>query len=84
VTTPVKKATKVARPTKILTKREMLDRVGVSYQTIWNWMCEGKFPRSRLLGDQKVVWLEHEIEQWLATLPVQLLKADRKQKSASA
>jgi predicted DNA-binding transcriptional regulator AlpA len=35
---------------RIVSKPEVLDRVGVTYPTIWTWMREGKFPRSRELG----------------------------------
>jgi prophage regulatory protein len=71
---------KPSRHTQLLSKAEVLKRVGVSYPTIWKWMQQGKFPRSRLLGEPsktaKVAWYEHEVEAWLAGLPLQTLKGD--------
>ena len=69
------------KPTRLLFKREVLKRVGVTYPTVWKWMMAGKFPRSRLLGEPgsktaKVAWYEHEIEAWLLGLPLQALKGD--------
>ena len=62
-------------PSRIVSKLEVLDRVGASYPTIWQWMREGKFPRSRELGG-KSCWLESEIEDWILSRPVRPLKGD--------
>jgi predicted DNA-binding transcriptional regulator AlpA len=61
--------------TRLLSKPEVLDRVGVTYQTIWAWMRTGKFPRSRVIGG-KICWLENEIEAWMKALPKSRLKGD--------
>lgn len=66
---------------RLISKPEVLDRVGVSYPTLWAWMREGKFPRSRQLGG-KAAWVESEIEDWITALPVRRLKGDAVQKSA--
>jgi predicted DNA-binding transcriptional regulator AlpA len=60
---------------RFISKGEVLARVGVSFPTVWLWMREGKFPRSRAVGG-KSVWLEHEIEQWILSRPVRRLKGD--------
>ena len=60
---------------RLISKPEVLDRVGVTYPTIWAWMREGRFPRSRELGG-KVAWIEAEVEAWIAALPVRRLKGD--------
>ena len=60
---------------RLLSKPEVLDRIGVTYVTLWSWMQQGKFPRSRQLGG-KAAWLENEIEDWIAELPVRRLKGD--------
>jgi prophage regulatory protein len=65
-----------ARPLKMLSKPEVLDAVGVSYPTIWSWMREGKFPRSREIAGNKVGWFEHEVKEWLENRPVRRLKGD--------
>jgi predicted DNA-binding transcriptional regulator AlpA len=54
--------------TKLILKRELLERVPLSYATIWRLMREGRFPRARQIG-QRSVWVESEIEEFLASLP---------------
>jgi predicted DNA-binding transcriptional regulator AlpA len=60
---------------RLLSKPEVLDRVGVSYPTLWAWMRAGRFPRSRELGG-KVCWIASEVNAWLASLPQTRLKGD--------
>jgi predicted DNA-binding transcriptional regulator AlpA len=60
---------------RLLSKREVLAIVGVSYPTLWSMMRAGTFPRSRVVGG-KSMWLSSEIEAWLAALPVRQLKGD--------
>jgi prophage regulatory protein len=60
---------------RLISKGEVLTRVAVSYPTIWQWMREGKFPRSRELGG-KAVWLESEVEKWITSRPIRKLKGD--------
>jgi prophage regulatory protein len=61
---------------RMLTKREVLARVRVTYPTIWKWMREGRFPRSRAMGFRSM-WFEHEVEAWLESLPNTPLKGDK-------
>ncbi len=63
-------------PLRLLSRPEVLDLVGVSYPTIWSWMQQGKFPRSRKLGDQKVGWLASELKSWIESRPIMRLKGD--------
>ena len=66
----------VVRPeVRLLSKPEVMDRVGVTYPTIWSWMRAGTFPRSRVLGG-KTAWIESEVDAWIAALPVRRLKGD--------
>ena len=67
-------ATAATNPARFINKKQMLARVGASYSSIWQWMREGKFPRSRELGG-KAAWLESEIEAWIVNRPVRRLKA---------
>jgi prophage regulatory protein len=60
---------------RLLSKREVLEIVSVSYPTLWSMMRAGTFPRSRVVGG-KSMWLSSEIEAWLAALPVRQLKGD--------
>jgi predicted DNA-binding transcriptional regulator AlpA len=68
-------ATLVAKPARFISKREMLDRVGASYSSVWLWMRRGTFPRSRELGG-KAVFIESEIEEFILNSKVRRLKGD--------
>ena len=65
---------------RLLTKRDLLDRVRLSYVQIWKLMRAGTFPRSRAVGG-KLVWLESEINEWIRALPRTALKGDEEEKS---
>lgn len=54
---------------RLLTKPEVIDRVGRSFPCIWAWMREGFFPRAREL-DGRPVWIESEVEAFIKNLPV--------------
>jgi predicted DNA-binding transcriptional regulator AlpA len=60
---------------RLLSKAEVLAVVGISYPALWKWMRDGKFPRSRLVGN-KSMWLSTDIAAWLTALPPCRLKGD--------
>src|SRR4051812_2134675 len=64
-----------ADPARLIGKPEVLDRVGVSFVTIWTWMRQDAFPRGRVVGG-KTYWLESEINEWILSRPVRRLKGD--------
>jgi len=70
-------------PTRLLDRIEVCAIANVTYPTIWAWMRDGKFPRSRIVGG-KSMWLSSEIEEWLASLPVRPLKGDKQSDSEEA
>ena len=70
MTTPVK-----TRDARLISKGEVLGRTGLSYPTIWQWMQDGKFPRSRDVGG-RAMWLASEIDAWILNLPMRKLKGD--------
>lgn len=47
---------------------EVMDRVGMKRSAIYQRMREGRFPRSRSLGSRCAVWIESEIEDWIANV----------------
>ena len=59
---------------RLLSKPEVLDKVGVTFPTIWKMMRGGTFPRARVVGG-KSAWLESEIDAWIAALPERRYKA---------
>jgi predicted DNA-binding transcriptional regulator AlpA len=64
-----------APPVRLLDKNEILTITNVSFPTVWLWMRQGSFPRSRIVGG-KSMWLSTEVEAWLGALPVRKLKGD--------
>jgi predicted DNA-binding transcriptional regulator AlpA len=60
----------------LLDKAKILTITGASYPTVWAWMRDGKFPRSRVVGG-KSMWVSTEIVAWMAKLPVRRLKGDK-------
>ena len=74
---PEKKSKVRAKPRylRLLSRREVIDRVPLSYPTIWAMMVRGEFPRSREIGG-KCAWLESEIDNWIANRPRVKLKGD--------
>ena len=60
---------------RLPSKYEVIDRVGVTYVTLWKWMREGKFPRSRELHG-KSAWIASEVEEWIQARPIRRLKGD--------
>jgi predicted DNA-binding transcriptional regulator AlpA len=63
---------------RLISKRDVLARTHLTYPTIWKLMREGKFPRSRALLN-KAVWVEDEVEAWIAAMPMRELKGDAAQ-----
>jgi predicted DNA-binding transcriptional regulator AlpA len=60
---------------RMLPKHEVIELSGLSYATLWAMMQKGTFPRSRQCAG-RVMWLRHEIKDWLMNRPVQKLKGD--------
>jgi predicted DNA-binding transcriptional regulator AlpA len=55
------------RPVRLIDKRELLSRVGLSYPTVWKKMKAGTFPTPFVVGG-KNMWRESEVEAWCASL----------------
>ena len=70
------------RSERLIYRRELTKRVGLSYPTIWKQMRDGKFPRGRAVGG-KTAWLESEIDSWIAGLPERRLKGDPPERDTS-
>jgi predicted DNA-binding transcriptional regulator AlpA len=66
---------KASASPRLLSRKEVLDKVPVSYVTLWSWMRDGKFPRSHGNG-VKTFWHESEVDAWINDLPVTKLKGD--------
>jgi predicted DNA-binding transcriptional regulator AlpA len=72
----VAKAAVVVRPgARLLDRKELTAKVNLTYPTIWKLMREGAFPRSVVVGG-KVLWREHEVDEYIARLPRRQLKGE--------
>jgi predicted DNA-binding transcriptional regulator AlpA len=66
----------VVRPgARLLSRKDVMDKVNLTYPTIWKLMCEGAFPRSVVIGG-KVLWVEAEIDEYITRLPRRRLKGE--------
>ncbi len=54
---------------RVIRKNEVRDKTGLADRTIDRRVEEGTFPRPVKLGPRSVGWLEHEVDDWLASLP---------------
>lgn len=50
--------------TRYLRQPQVLERVGVSWITIYRLEKLGRFPKRRKLGLRSVGWVESEVEDW--------------------
>jgi predicted DNA-binding transcriptional regulator AlpA len=64
-------------PIRLICKSELLKRVPLCFPTIWKMMQQNQFPRARVLGG-KSVWIEGEVDDFLAALPLRRYKNDRR------
>ncbi|MDE0614965.1 MAG: AlpA family transcriptional regulator [bacterium] len=54
---------------RLLTRRQIEERCGLSTSSIYRLMDKGLFPRPLRIGSRAVRWPESEIEAWLSTRP---------------
>lgn len=50
---------------KILRKKDVLEKTGLSKSTIYELITKNQFPRQIKLSKRSVGWLESEIDQWI-------------------
>lgn len=53
-------------PLRIIRRRQVEARTGLSRSTIYLRIAEGTFPAPVSLGNRAVGWLESEVSTWLA------------------
>jgi predicted DNA-binding transcriptional regulator AlpA len=65
-------------PPRLLSKKQVLARVGLTFPTVWKLIRLGQFPAARSLGGQ-AFWIEGEIDAYIRNLPVrEYKKAEQK------
>jgi prophage regulatory protein len=52
-------------PTRLLRRRAVAERVGLSAVTIWRLQRTGQFPKSIQISPGAVAWRETDIERWI-------------------
>ncbi len=58
----------VPSPGRLLRLPEVIARVGMKRSAIYQRMSEGRFAKSRSLGPKCAVWVEAEIDAWIASI----------------
>ena len=53
---------------RLLTRREVEQRVGMGRSSVYRAMREGRFPEPLCIGPKSVRWVSSEIEAWIASL----------------
>lgn len=51
--------------TRLLRRREVTARTGLSSTTLWRLENLGQFPKRRQLSERLVGWLETDIDAWI-------------------
>jgi len=54
----------------MLSKKQVVERTGLSPVTIWRRIQAGDFPKPRQLTPNRIGWTEASIEEWEESRPV--------------
>lgn len=54
---------------RMLSSKEVRAITGLAHSTLWRWQQEGRFPARRVLGTNRIGWLESEVTEWMRTRP---------------
>ena len=54
------------RKERLLRLRDVVERTGLSRSSIYRLAAAGEFPRQRRLRYKLAVWLESEVDAWIA------------------
>ncbi|MBO2694661.1 helix-turn-helix transcriptional regulator [Shewanella algae] len=50
---------------KLIRLKRVSELTGLGRSSIYNYMTEGRFPKSVKLGPRLVAWVEDEVEDWI-------------------
>ena len=50
---------------RVLRQKQVLELLGISHSTLWEWVRKGRFPRPISLGPNTRAWLQSEIDAHL-------------------
>jgi prophage regulatory protein len=49
----------------LIRRRPLLQLLGVSHTTLYNWIAAGTFPRPINIGENSVAWLTEEVAEFI-------------------
>lgn len=52
---------------RLLKIKDVMDKTGLGRTSIYKYIGLDQFPRPVPLGEKRVAWVEHEIEEWIMT-----------------
>ena len=55
--------------TKVIRRPQIVEKTGQSYSTLNKLEQQGLFPKRRCISAKCVGWLEHEVDEYLNSLP---------------
>jgi predicted DNA-binding transcriptional regulator AlpA len=85
VETPSSTAVSPSEPSlKLISRETLLEKIGVTYPTVWAWVRDKHFPAARVLGKDnggkgRIAWVESEVDEWINSRPRQQPKNNSKQ-----
>jgi prophage regulatory protein len=54
---------------RLLSMKQVRERVPVTKNTIYTWIAQGKFPKQVSLGAKLVAWREADVDSWIKARP---------------
>lgn len=58
-------ATRAPTARRFLRLKQVKDKTSFSTGHIYNLIKKGEFPKQVTIGDNRVAWLEHEVDAWI-------------------
>ena len=55
-------------PKRILSIKQVLERVPISRQTLYSWVAQGEFPKQIQISSNRVGWDEQEVDEFIQGL----------------
>lgn len=53
---------------KLIRIQEVMDKVGITRSTVWYMVKKGTFPKPRKLSPRVTVWVDAEIDEYIANI----------------
>jgi len=53
---------------RLIRIQEVMDKVGIARSTVWDMVKKGTFPKPRKLSPKVTVWVDVEIDEYIANI----------------